>query len=279
MDASLHAWLTRQGGVVHSRTARDAGFSKHHVARAVASGSVRRARRSWLVAAECEPGLCKAAEVGGRLTCVDAAARLGLWVPRRSEVPHVSVPHSAAHHDATGVLLHWAQGPVPLERTDPHEHPLNMLFQVARCLPLKDALAVWESALRRRVVDADVIALVRWRSTRAEAIAKIAGSLSDSGLETAFVALMRRIGVAVRQQVWIDGHPVDGLIGERLVIQLDGFAHHQGRDRRRDLRADARLALRGYTVLRFDYQQVLFEPDYVIETVRAAIAQGLHLAR
>lgn len=41
-----------------------------------------------------------------------------------------------------------------------------------------------------------------------------------------FLVLMAEIGVTVRQQVMIDGHRVDGLIGDRLVIQLDVFAHH-----------------------------------------------------
>ncbi|HEX5727911.1 MAG TPA: hypothetical protein VFX99_00635, partial [Microbacterium sp.] len=45
-------------------------------------------------------------------------------------------------------------------------------------------------------------------------------------------------------------------------------------DRRRDIRADARLTLRGYTVLRFDFQQVYFDWDYVEATVLAAVAQG-----
>lgn len=83
----------------------------------------------------------------------------------------------------------------------------------------------------------------------------------------------------MRQQVWVDGHPLDGLIGDRLAVQIDGFAFHQARDRRRDLRADARLALRGFTVLRFDYAHVLFDADIVRETVLLAIAQGLHRAR
>ena len=113
-------------------------------------------------------------------------------------------------------------------------------------------------------------------SLRARRLAEVASLLSDSGIETHFLHLMHGIGVTVAQQVWVDGHPLDGLIGDRLAIQLDGFAHHQASDRRRDLRADARLALRGFTVLRFDYHQVLFEPDYVTATVTDAVAQGLH---
>ncbi|MEV8263016.1 DUF559 domain-containing protein [Microbacterium sp. NPDC077057] len=90
---------------------------------------------------------------------------------------------------------------------------------------------------------------------------------------------MRAVGIDVRQQVWVDGHPLDGVIGERLAIQIDGFRHHSAAgDRRRDLAADARLALRGYTVLRFDYHQVMVDDRHVEDTVLAALAQGLHRA-
>lgn len=281
MDITLDAWLRSVGHVAHTTSARTAGFSKHRIAVDVAAGRVQRVRRSWLVTAECPPELRTAAAVGGRLTCVSAAARAGLWVPEVPTAPHVAVPPDAAHTrpdaDATTCVLHWSSPPVPLPRTQTREHPLNVLFHTARCLPRVDALAVWESALRGRIVDPDVLMHVAWRSTAARELAEVAAVLSDSGVETRFVALMRSIGVTVRQQVWIDGHPLDGLIGERLAIQIDGFAFHQARDRRRDLRADARLALRGYTPLRFDYQQVLFDSAHVIDTVQTALAQGLHL--
>ena len=157
------------------------------------------------------------------------------------------------------------------------EPTLNVLFQVARCLPTTDALAIWESAVRRGAVDLDVLERVTWRSSAAARIAGLVGDRSDSGPETAFVSLMRRIGIAVRQQVWIDGHPLDGLIGDRLGIQIDGFAHHSApKDRRRDIRADARLALRGYTILRFDAHQVVHDAPHVEQTVQLAMAQGLH---
>ena len=215
--------------------------------------------------------------MSGRVTCVTAAEGLGLWVPR-SELIHVWVPSTASRVGGSGVRLHRAAPPVPIARTDPDEPVLNVLFHTARCLPHVDALAVWESALRLRKVDADIVRAVRWRSTRASRFARVATQLSDSGLETHFRELMLSIGVRVRQQVWIDGHPVDGLIGECLAVQIDGFAFHQSpADRRRDLRQDARLVLRGYTVLRFDYMQILFDPQDVIETIRAALAQGRHL--
>ena len=277
MSAALHTWLTDRGGLAHTRTAKAAGHSAHRIAEAVASGTVRRVRRSWLAAPDCPPDLLAAVSAGGRLSCVSAAAARGLWVAETPALPHVAVARSA-HVTSPVVLPHWAQGPVPMPSVEPREHELNILFHVARCLPRLDALAVWESALRLNVVDPAVLGRVKWRSTRAAELAAVATALSDSGIETAFVELMRGCGIRVRQQVWVDGHPLDGLIGDRLGVQIDGFAHHRADDRRRDLRADARLALRGYTLLRFDYQQVLFDPDHVRETVLTAVAQRLHLA-
>lgn len=278
MQSTLEAWLRLRGGVAHTQTARDAGYSRYRMSEAVASESVVRIRRSWLATDDCRSELRVAAAYGGRLTCLSATTAMGVWTPEMPHLPHIVVPPTAAHLPSMQAEVHWAQGPVSIARTEPHEHPLNVLFHVARCVPRADALAVWESAIRTRVVDAGILGRVRWRCSRADELAALAGSLSDSGVETRFVDLMRRAGVTVQQQVWVDGHPLDGLIGERLAVQLDGFAHHQARDRRRDLRADARLALRGFTTLRFDYEQVFFEPAYVIDTVCVAIAQGLHRA-
>lgn len=275
----LGQWMQRSNGVAHSTAIRDAGYSAQTVKRAIDAGHLSRVRRSWLVDRDCSQERRLAASAGGRITCVSAARTLGLWDHGDEEV-HVAVAPTASRVLRTGLVVHWAQGPIDVPSRSSEEPLLNVLFQTARCLEPIDALAVWESAIRTRLVAPDELSQVRWRCASAERLAAVAGSLSDSGLETRFVWIMRRIGVTVRQQVWIDGHPLDGLIGECLAIQIDGFAHHRSAsDRRRDIRADARLALRGYTVLRFDFHQILFDEQYVTETVRRAMAQGLHLAR
>lgn len=279
MTPGLLEWLSRRGGVAHTSVARAAGHGARTIAAAVQAGEVDRVRRSWILTPECPAGRRSAASVSGRLTCVSAARDRGLWTPD-SDRAHVWVPSTASRLDRTGLHLHRAAPPVSVPRTDPDEPVINVLFHVARCLPRADALAVWESALRTGAVDAGTLASVRWASTRANELAAVAGHLSDSGLETHFRDLLAGIGVRIRQQVWIDGHPVDALIGECLVVQLDGFAFHRAAaDRRRDLRQDARLILRGYTVLRFDYTQVLSDPAFVVDTIRTAMAQGRHLPR
>lgn len=272
-------WLAQRAGVVHSSDARAAGWPAGLVATAVRSGICRRVRRSWLVAPDCDARREAAVAVGGRVTCVSAAALLGLWTPTYSGI-HVAVPGNACRLDAEGLVLHWGSGPAPVARNAVDDHVVNVLFHTARCLGRREALPIWESALRTGRVDRPRLERVGWRNAEARELARAASVLSDAGGETVFVHGMRGEGVAVQQQVWIDGHPVDGLIGDRLVVQIDGFAHHStAADRRRDMRADARLALLGYTVLRFDYQQILFDWPYVRDTVVHAMAQGLHRIR
>jgi very-short-patch-repair endonuclease len=272
-------WLAQRNGVGHTSELKKSQLTKARIADAVNLGVVQRVRRSWLVLPDVNPHRRAAALLGGRVTCVTQAELLKVWVPPSSKGErHIAVVPTASRLDRGDAVLHWGRGPAPVDRSANADHILNVLFHVAGCLPRALALAVWESAIRQKRVDATVLARVAWRSSAANELASKASVLSDSGLETIFVNEMRRIGVTVRQQVWIDGHPVDGLIGERLVVQLDGFAHHQGADRRRDIEADARLRLRGYTVLRFDYYQLLFAWETVVDLVSAALAQRLHLA-
>ncbi|MFT4220748.1 MAG: DUF559 domain-containing protein [Microbacterium sp.] len=273
---SLETWMRTHLGVAHSSDLRAAGFTAYDIRLAVKAGMLERVRRSWIVSTDCDPRRRQAASVGGRLTCVSEAEIHGLWVPAHERL-HVAVRGNASRFDADGLRLHWGAAPAPVGRNAVEEHPLNVLFHVAHCLTRADALAVWESAIRAGVVDAGMLPRVAWRSSDAAALAAVASSLSDSGLETHFADLMRRAGITVRQQIVIDGRPVDGLIGDSLVVQTDGFAYHSSAaDRRRDIAADARLVMLGYVVLRFDYYQLLFEPEQVLQTILTAMAQGLH---
>ncbi|WP_228479238.1 DUF559 domain-containing protein [Microbacterium atlanticum] len=70
---------------------------------------------------------------------------------------------------------------------------------------------------------------------------------------------------------------MDHLIGERLVVQIDG-GHHVDSQRESDIAHDALLRLRGYTVFRFGYHQLLSEWPFVQSVIMQAVAQGLHRA-
>lgn len=273
----LAQWLRQHDSVAHTTALRAAGFTTHAIRSAVAAGIASWVRRSWLALPNAPAPVRVAVAAGGRLTCLSEAGLSGLWTPEHEQT-HVAVASTASRVERPGLRLHWSKPIVPVGTTAVREPLVNVLAHVAACVPVADALSVWESALRKQRISAAEIERVQWHGTAARSIAARASLLSDSGLETVFVGLMRSIGVVVRQQVRVDGRPIDAIIGDLLAVQIDGFAHHQAADRRRDLRADARLVLRGYTVLRFDYYQILFCPDEVIATIRMAMAQGLHLA-
>ncbi len=167
---------------------------------------------------------------------------------------------------------------MPSHRYELVEPIANVLAQVADCRPLEHGLVVWESAVRQQLV---TIAQLRRLSLRPRARDLLAAcsELSDSGIETLPVRRLAQIGIRVRQQVRILGHRVDGLIGDRLIYQVDGYAHHSDpAQRAADLAHDRRLVLAGYTVLRFDYGRIVFHWAEVESEIRMAMAQGLHLA-
>jgi hypothetical protein len=59
----------------------------------------------------------------------------------------------------------------------------------------------------------------------------------------------------------------------RLVVELDGWAHHVTPDRfQRDRQRQNRLVSAGWTVLRFTWRDLTERPEYVVATVRAMLA-------
>lgn len=104
-----------------------------------------------------------------------------------------------------------------------------------------------------------------------------ASPYSGSGLETLVVPRLRWMGVPIIPQVWIAGHRVDFLIGDRLVLQIDGGTH-VGPQRTSDIAHDAELMLLGYHVIRVGYTQIIERWHEVQAVIMRAVAQGLHRA-
>jgi very-short-patch-repair endonuclease len=101
---------------------------------------------------------------------------------------------------------------------------------------------------------------------------------SESFAESVLRARLLRSGIPCRIQVVIGEDRVDFLLGERLVIEVDGKEFHT--DERwfeRDRSRDARLSVRGCRVLRFSYAQVVYRWPEVEAAIRAALWRGDHL--
>ena len=191
------------------------------------------------------------------------------------EVPHAAYPgRGRVEHSAA--VVHWQRPVVPRHPdilVDPIE---NVLMTVASCRPFEEARAVWDSALNKGLVDLAVVTRMPWPG-RARELVEHATPWADSGLETIFLVRLRWLQLPIRSQISVAGHRVDVLIGERLVVQIDG-RHHVGAQRTSDIHHDAELLLLGYHVIRVGYEQVVHRWPEVQEVIMHAVAQGLHRA-
>lgn len=267
--------LDRFDGVARIETLRRLGVTAHRLRLARERGWIVSIRRGWVALPGADPLLVAAARRGVVISCVTLAARRGLWVLDAAE-PHVAAPPHAGHATVSRGTVHWSAPLVP-RHPDACEDVLeNALVLIARCQPHEAALAVWESALRQRLVDPGVLARAPLPPD-ARRMLDIATPFSDAGTETIFFTRLRWLQVPITPQVWLLGHRVDFLIGERLVIQIDG-GHHVGAQRTSDIAHDALLKLHGYHVIRIGYAQLMEQWPQVQALILAAIAQRLHLA-
>jgi very-short-patch-repair endonuclease len=264
------------GTIVPSARLVAEGVKRHLIQDAVATGLLVRVRRRWVALPDADPFLVIAARSGVMLSCVTQARRLGLWTLDDGRKPHVAArPHAGRIAVPDGTTVHWSEPLVPRHPDTCEDGIENVLAAVALCQPHERALAIWESALRQGLVDARVLGRMPL-SGRARALLEQAQPFSDSGLETFIPLRLRWMRLRIVPQVWIAGHPVDFLIGERLVLQIDG-GHHVGAQRRSDIEHDAQLMLLGYHVIRVGYHQVVHDWPAVQQTIMRAVAQRLHL--
>lgn len=276
----IDEWVTSKGGILHRAQAQN--WPESVLRRAVRAGSVRVVRRTWFVTDAAPPDELAAARAGARVACVSLARTRRWWMPDSADPRrHFSrPPHAKAIPIAPGEVMHWSKPVAPASAHSLYESIEDALAHIATCLPHEEARTLWESAIRIERLSTDALRRVRWTTRAAARIAEEASDLSDSGLESIFLIRLSPWGLRVRQQVLLARRPVDFLIGERLVVQVDGHAHHSSAaDRARDAAHDAELQLRGYHVLRFTYAQVLHDWPAVERTIARAVAAGLHRSR
>lgn len=283
MDRPEHL-LRRHGGIATTRELDLSPTRQRAFARAVASGTVLRARRGVYAVRDAPAEVLRAARIGGRLTGVSALRHYGLWVPPR---PHQDELH-VEMRIATTVLerprdahVHWTRemtapqfGVAPLE---------SVLPRAAASLPRAFAVAVLDSAMRCTPLSPVelLIESTTWRPA-ARAAAALADARSESGTESVVRVLLLEAGIPATPQPPLptgDLDRADLLIGDRLLIECDSDAHHaEPSHRRADIARDALLTSLGFVVMRFDYRRVFREPGAVIAEIAAVVDRGDHVS-
>lgn len=267
-----------RGGIATARDLTGADVTRRQLAAAVAAGSVIRLHAGLYGAPGTDLRLLHAARHGGRLACTDALRWHGVWVLPDSRL-HVVLPrdgHPTPHECQDVVVRHWGS----LGATTAWVVPVfTALEQLGRCGTEEGFVVAVESALSRRSLSRGEVGDLRARlPVSRRTVLDFAGHRAESGLETLTRWRLQRRGIPSRQQVQLPlvGR-VDLVIGDRLIVELDGREHHSSEtafsvDRRRD----AAGAAQGFHTLRFSYAQVMHDWDSVEAAILTVVDSGLH---
>ena len=272
-----------QGGVATRSDLIRSGLSARQLDRFVAAGRLIRLRNGWLSVPEADLHIAAAVTIGGVLTCVSEARRTGIFARDDGRL-HIAVPSNAGRlRSVAGVTpkIHWGNQLIRRPNGATHDLLDNTLAHIVDCQPTDWAIASIDSAMRvDRTMNADRLSSIASsaKSDRLKAILPMLDARSESGLESLLRVRLSEAGVRMQPQVRIEGYRVDGLIGERLVIEADGYEFHSTRtDFERDRVRAARLQSLGYLILSFTYDQIVNEWPSVLATILAQIARGQHL--
>ncbi|CAN5281551.1 type IV toxin-antitoxin system AbiEi family antitoxin domain-containing protein [soil metagenome] len=274
-------------GVAHRSSLLDAGATSYAIGAARHSGVIR-VRRAWYAETWANPEILRAVRIGGALTCQSALVLAGIWA-NDDETTHVRVARNSSRlrSPATdkvafaaapgGAVVHWHPEPGEIRNA---VDPLPIaLAHYARCTSREMALVAIDCALNRKLVTpqrlGEAFALFPQQSRR---LLELADPSSQSGLETLARYRLGRHRIRVRTQVTIAGvGRVDVIIGERLVLELDGYGFHAtGEFFESDRRRDLALLERGYCVLRLSYRQVMYEWAEAERVILALVRRREH---
>ncbi|MDQ0642400.1 type IV toxin-antitoxin system AbiEi family antitoxin domain-containing protein [Microbacterium murale] len=254
------------------------GVTEAELTRAVRTGTVVRPRQGVYALPDCGDELLHAASHGGTVGCCAAARMLGLWVLDVPEQHHIWLGRAGTpRSDCTGCRVHWDDGTVEVGILPPVH---NVLLQMAICADEDTFFAAFESALRHHKISPGGITWLWSRLPRRRRwLIDFARSDADSGLESLFRLRMHRLGVTMRCQVSIRTvGEVDFVIGDRLIIEVDGRANHEReKERAKDLARDAAAATLGYETLRFTYAMIVHHWKSAEAAILAKIADRAHL--
>ncbi len=282
--------LRRLGGVASRRQLLRV-CTVHGLAKAVAAGEVLRLARGRYALPEVTEARRAAHSMAATMCLTSAALAHGWAVKLPPDRPQVAVPRNrklrpgaVARVDVKRLRLH------PDDVRDGVTTPDRTLLDCLRALPFDEALAIADSALRDGYPKRRLLGLVRdARGPGAARMRRIA-DLATAEAANPFESILRAValtvvGLSVRPQVSLhrpDGSTIGSgtflgrpdLVDEvlRIVLEADSFEWHGDRAA---LRSDARrynaFVVNGWLVLRFSWEDVMFEPELVRAVLVGAV--------
>ena len=271
--------LERRGGIAHLSVLESDGAHRVRLQHLVADGLLLRPRRGWYALPGADPLLIRACSLGGRITCVTALKRAGVWCVDDHRT-HLAVPVHAGHAPKkdTGIVAHYAR---PAGQTDglPLSSIVDSLVDQFGCQTGENVIVAIDSALNRGVLRPSDLSDIRSRVPRKYwPLLDCVDGTCESGLETKVRLRLGRRGLRYRTQVRIrEVGRVDILIGDRLIIETDGLEFHTGEAAVKDRERDLVLHRLGYVVIRVTYAMVMYRWPEVESVIHAYVSRREHL--
>jgi very-short-patch-repair endonuclease len=269
------AALQRLGGLADRGTLLEL-TTRRRLRTSVAHGEIVRTGRNRYALPTASAALRAAGRLSGIASHRSAAAQHGWELAYQPERPEVIVPRNrnVEPHRRRGIGVRWRDLAVE-ECEGMVTTAYRTVVDCARDLPFAEALAIADSALRHSDIDKDrLIELVLQLPTTGRRKALKVAEAADGRAANPFESVLRAIamevpGLKVEPQVLIQergfyGRPDLVDRRRRVVLEADSFAWHGHRKAlKRDCERYDALVIRGWTVLRFAYEHVMFEPEYV----------------
>ena len=280
------------GGVASYDQIEAWGIARGIVPRAIRCGVLERIRQGWVALPSAPIGLIQATRVGGRMSCLSVLRAHDIWciddhllhVRVAKHAGHLSSPHDrsvplGSNPKRFGVALHRSPDDVDLAAKGASDSVPVALLHVFRCQSRENVIVSLDSALySNQITMSQLNLLVSYLPQKYRDYVDLVDPTAQSGLETKARMRLRALGISYRTQYSIPQvGKVDILIGERLVVELDGERWHAGKEAfEEDRRRDLYLHAQGYVIIRLSYFQVMSQWQQVETVIRGYIARQEH---
>ena len=308
----LNVTLELLGEVARAGTLRAHGITAREIRSAIDAGIVTVPRVGWIASALADRDQIRAVQVGGRIACVSALRRLGLWSGEDRRL-HLQVPRSASrrtpwirptNRESAGVWqprvpdrrrerrfvllsdsreprIHFRADPAPADAYDWIVSPQAAIASALRCLDDEHGRALLDSVLHeRQLTGVQLNDLLNRLPKTVSALRDEFTGVPESGVESLFVRRVANAGYDVRSQVDVAGYGrFDGCIDGCVLFEVDGESFHRS-DRFFDDR-DRTLISQSYglPVLRPTARHVLHEWPLVASAIDRVVDDAKTLMR
>lgn len=289
LQATVRCMLLQEFPIATGRVVRRShlislGYSHNDIRSAVRRDGIVRVRHGWYAHPDAHPAVLAVSRSGAVVSCVSALSHHGVWSPVSFDRGHTVHSRRTEHRDRRRLPIQAGVHICRLAERDARPCPAaidgidDALISASRCQSRQWLTVLLDSALHLRLrTRSELASLARGADDGLQRALLAATGLSESGTESMTMLGLRRRRLKFRQQVRIGRHRVDFLIGDRLIVEVDGKEFHHLPDTfEADRLRDRALTAAGYIVIRLTYRQVMRALEEALDDICRVVARGDH---